>query len=78
MNEDWLSLKKELDRLEGRVLDFGSFSGCRIESVPHDYLLWCLAAVPLRAEVRRTVLRVLARSAGRGRTGRAGRPSLAA
>ena len=64
MNDDWKYLKWELDRVEGRVFDFGTFAGWRVEQVgrvDRRYLLWCLDAVPLRAELRRTILRVLAR-----------------
>ncbi len=43
MKDDWADWRR--DWIEGHVLDFGSFSGCRIGAVPHDYLLWCLKAV---------------------------------
>jgi hypothetical protein len=33
MNDDWLQLKRELDRVDGRIFDFGSFSGWRVEQV---------------------------------------------
>lgn len=65
MSDDWTYLKRELDRVEGRVLDFGFFAGWRVEQVGRvnrGYLAWCLAAVPLRTELRRTILRVLTRS----------------
>ncbi len=54
-------LRKVLDRLLGRVLDFGCFSGWSVEAVPRDYLAWCLNAIPLRAEVRTSIRRVLDR-----------------
>jgi hypothetical protein len=61
MMSDLTYLKKELDRVEGRVIDFGSFAGCRVEAVPRDYLAWCLCSVPLRPELFRSILRVLSR-----------------
>lgn len=61
MMSDLTYLKKELDRVEGRVIDFGSFAGCRVETVPRDYLAWCLCSVPLRPELLRSILRVLSR-----------------
>lgn len=61
MNSEWTHLKRELDRVEGRVIDFGSYAGWRVEAVPRDYLAWCLHAVPLRLELRRTICRVLSR-----------------
>ena len=62
MNDDLIWLRKELDRVEGRVLDFGCFSGWRVEhvcGVNRRYLRWYLSTVPLRPEVRKTILRVL-------------------
>src|SRR4051812_23383838 len=70
MNDDWMKLKHELDRLEGRILDFGSFFGWRVEqvcNVNRGYLFWCLEAAPLRHELRKTILRVLADSSARPR-----------
>lgn len=64
MNRDWDYLKKELDRVEGRVIDFGAYAGWRVEQVGRvnrGYLFWCLDALPLRAELRQTILRVLSR-----------------
>lgn len=62
MMTEWAYLRKELDRVEGRVMDFGWFAGWRVEQVNRvnrSYLFWCLEAVPMRAELRRTILRVL-------------------
>ena len=61
MPVDLLCLQRELDRLLGRVLDFGSFRGWRVEHVPRSYLLWCVQSVPLRPELRRSILKVLSR-----------------
>lgn len=33
MNDDWTLLKLELDRIEGRTLDFGAYSGWKIADV---------------------------------------------
>jgi hypothetical protein len=62
MMSDWTHLRNELDRVEGRVMDFGWFAGWRVEQVNlvnRGYLFWCLDTVPMRAELRRTILRVL-------------------
>ena len=64
MNTDWLYLKKELDRVEGRVIDFGSYAGWpvqRVVQIDRGYLFWCLRSVPLRPELHRSILRTLAR-----------------
>ncbi len=65
MEDDMMFFRRELNRLEGRVLDFGSYAGWLVEEVGRvnrPYLVWCLDAVPLRPEVRNTILRVLTRS----------------
>lgn len=61
MSDDWTYLERELDRIEGRTIDFGTFIGWRVEQVPRDYLAWCLCSVPLRPELRRSILRALSR-----------------
>jgi hypothetical protein len=64
MIDDWTYLKRELDRVEGRTFRFGTYDGWSVERVGvvnRDYLFWCLEAVPMRAELRRTILRVLSR-----------------
>jgi hypothetical protein len=63
MLDDFTHLRHELDRVEGRIFDFGAFSGWPVEQVGRvnrGYLLWCLQEIPLRHELRRTILRVLA------------------
>lgn len=72
MKDDWTYLQKKLDRLDGNRMTFGSFKGWRVEAIPRDYLLWCLEAVPLRHELRRTIRRVLAGTAPHRRAGRTG------
>ncbi len=65
MIDDWTYLKRELDRVEGRTFQFGTYYGWSVEQVGRvnrSYLFWCLDAVPLRAELRRTILRFLGRS----------------
>ncbi len=65
-------LRKELDRVEGRVFDFGSFRGWTVENVARvnpSYLYWCLETVSLRPALARSILRVLAQ-ARRSRTRR--------
>jgi hypothetical protein len=80
MDDDWTYLKRELDRVEGRVFDFGTFAGWRVEQVgrvDRRYLLWCLDAVPLRHELRQAILGILDRPApgrGRWRAGQTRRP----
>jgi hypothetical protein len=62
MIDDWTYLKRELDRVEGRTFRFGTYDGWTVERVnlvDRRYLFWCLETVPLRDELRRTILRVL-------------------
>jgi hypothetical protein len=69
MIDDWTDLKRELDRVEGRTFRFGTYDGWSVERVnlvDRRYLFWCLEAVPLRDELRRTILRVLVRGTRSG------------
>lgn len=64
MSSDWLYLKRELDRVEGRVIDFGTYAGWPVErvgQVDRGYLIWCLRNLPLRSELYRSILRTLTR-----------------
>jgi hypothetical protein len=64
MIDDWTYLRRELDRVEGRTFRFGTYDGWtveRVSRVDRRYLFWCLEAVPLRDELRRTIIRVLVR-----------------
>ena len=64
MNSEWLHLKEELDRVEGRILDFGTYDGWAVQQVgrvDRGYLLWCLRSLPLRYELRRSIVRTLTR-----------------
>lgn len=63
-NDDVKKLKEELDRIEERKLRFGTYNGFDVEQVARmnpAYLIWCLREIPLRPELRRSMLRALSR-----------------
>ena len=62
MNDDWKTLKEELERVEARKLRFGTYCGWdvgQVAQVDPAYLAWCLRALPLQVEQQRSILRAL-------------------
>lgn len=62
MNEELECLRGELDRVESRVMPFGTFQGKRITDVARmhpAYLLWVVTNVPLQPPLRNEIIRVL-------------------
>ncbi len=52
-------LRRELARVEGRLLSFGFFRGWEVRRVPRDYLHWCLHSVRLPPDQQRHIIEVL-------------------
>jgi hypothetical protein len=62
---DWSELKKELDRIEGQVFDFGMYRGWTVEKVSRvnpAYLYWCgLNVKRMRPDLTDAVLQAMRR-----------------
>jgi hypothetical protein len=64
MNDDWKSLKEELERIEARKLRFGTYCGFDVDHVARvdpAYLGWCLRVLPLPPELQKSIRRALSR-----------------
>jgi catechol 2,3-dioxygenase-like lactoylglutathione lyase family enzyme len=62
MNEELQRLRSELDRVESKVLPFGTYQGYRITDVVRihpAYLVWVVNNVPLQPPLRDNIVRVL-------------------
>lgn len=62
MKDELESLRGELDRVESRVMPFGTYQGMRISDVVRmqpSYLLWVIQNVPLRPPLREGIVRAL-------------------
>lgn len=62
--DDWSVLRKELERVEGKVFDFGKYKGWTVEQVRRvepTYLYWCVLNLKLRPDLANTVLHAMRR-----------------
>lgn len=62
MNEELKCLRDELDRVESKVMPFGSFQGVRLTDLVRmhpAYLVWVVQNVALQPPLRDNILRVL-------------------
>jgi len=62
MNEELKSLRSELDRVETRIMPFGTYQGVRITDVARmhpAYLLWVVTNVTLQPPLRDEIIRAL-------------------
>jgi len=62
MKEELQRLRSELDRVESKVLPFGTYQGYRITDVVRihpAYLVWVVNNVPLQPTLRENIIRVL-------------------
>lgn len=63
--DDLSILKKELDRVEGRVFDFGTYRGWTVEKVGRvnpSYLYWCVLNLKLRPDLTDAILHAMRRA----------------
>ncbi|VTT96347.1 unnamed protein product [Gemmataceae bacterium] len=61
---DWSVLRRELDRVEGRVFDFGMYRGWTVERVSRvdpAYIYWCGLNVRMRPALANAVLKAMRR-----------------
>lgn len=61
---DWSVLKRELDRVEGKIFDFGRYEGWSVEKVSRvnpGYLYWCGLNVKMRPDLTNAVLHAMRR-----------------
>lgn len=62
MNEELKVLRSELDRVESKVLPFGTYQGWRVDQVVRvqaSYLMWLVTNVPLQPPLRNEIIRAL-------------------
>ncbi len=62
MKEELECLRGELDRVESRVMPFGTYQGWRVDQVVRvqaSYLMWLVKNVPLQPPLRENIIRVL-------------------
>ena len=62
MNEELKVLRSELDRVESKVLPFGTYQGWRVDQVVRvqaSYLVWLVTNVPLQPPLRNEIIRAL-------------------